>query len=100
MFPPRLRLGLLAAAMLVAAFFWDTKSSAGQGFQAALVRVGVLAAAGWFAWPTLAEIRWMPKTRAGRIGVMTMLAMTVARPYVFAPISLALLLLTMFRPSR
>ena len=99
-FSPRVRLGVMAVAMLVAAAIWNTETTAGKGFQAALVRIGVVTAAAWLAWPSLVKVRWLPRTRLGRAAAVALLAMTAARPWVFGPIAAAMLLLTMFRPHR
>ena len=97
----RARLGLAAVALLVTAAFWDAEVGTPQAFQAALVRVGVLAAAAWFAWPQIVTTRWAPKTRAGRYVLGTMAALIMMRPWVFLPIALPLgILYLMKRPTR
>ena len=96
----RARLGLAAVALLAAAAFWGEERPGGRAMQAALVRVGVVAAAAWLAWPSLAEVRWLPRTRLGRAGVFAVAALAVVRPWVFGPVALMLLALTVFKRKK
>ena len=87
--------------MLVTAAFWDAEAGTQKAFQAALVRVGVLAGAAWLAWPSLVNTRGKPRTRAGRYGLATMAALVIVRPWVFLPIAVPLgLLYLLKRPAK
>ena len=97
----RTRLGFATVGLLIAAFFWEAETSAGQGFRAALVRVGVLAGATWLAWPSFASTRWTPRTRFGRFTLWTFVGLLFLAPKIFLPIAFPLgMLYLLKRPRR
>lgn len=98
-FSPRVRLGLLAVLMLTAALFWDVRSSSGEMFRVALVRVGLLAGATWLAWPTLATARWWPQSFGGKVLLSGLAALSAVRPTVFLPMALLIGFLCVFKTA-
>lgn len=92
----QIKLGLAAFACLIlgVALLFTTPNTE---IAAAFIRVGVLAAATWLAFPTLSKIRWRPKNQFETAIVYLLLVLMAIRPKVFVPISFALAILMLFK---
>ena len=68
-----------------------------QALYAAFIRVGILGATAWLAFPTLSRIRWRPKNVVESWALGVSATLVAVRPKVFLPLAVLVGLVLLFK---
>lgn len=90
-------LGLLALGCFGAMLWVGPRYGWNSPAAAPLVRIGVLLATAWLAWPTIERMTWRSLRKGGFVIAIGALALTAFRPRVFLPLLAVLFVLSWWR---
>ena len=89
--------GLLAVGCLAAMLWVGPTYGWNSPAAAPLVRIGVLLATAWLAWPAIERLTWRSLRKGGFVVALGAVALSAFRPRVFLPMLAVLFALTWWR---